>query len=633
MQKLAIGDWIDGKYLVLSELGAGGMSTVFLCEDPGLKRKLAVKVLHLGSLDSSARQRMTREAKALSGLVHRNIVRSYHFALFDDKNPYLAMEYVEGQTLRQLLQKEHHLRCDQALTIALQLCAGIKFAHDLQIIHRDLKPENIMLCKNGDDIIVRILDFGLCKLLDAEPGTTLTQTGMIMGTPMYMDPEVIMGMHCRLTTDIYSFACIFYEMLAGEPPFFAETPGMIYQMHVCNPFPSLQTFAKDGQTIELEAVIRKCAEKAAADRYQRFDEVIAALQNLDATKLAACSAATESARKKKAISSQLMVPLVSALALIAILCFCFSDDGISFLAMQVQNCAPAMDASKLLSKSAGWLLQHGRENAALRIVQRSTNSQMYFFWSPAQRAELLWQYIEVFERADHKREAIQFCMRLLADLLDQVRQKNGGILRTANFAEAETLNAVCKSLLKMHLDESDWAEIANIFEKHDVSVRKPLALIAVSILRTEALLRQKNTLGIGSLGTLTDLCAHTAYALATDPNVSSLRLAEHFDLEAINIVHSHHSVPNFLTGEREIQLRDDLGYVYLRKGEFDLAKKQYDTAAKLAKEIPILPGEALKLQSVKVGSESKNIEKALEYVARNKDKIEQFNWQFDIGRP
>lgn len=263
---------LEDKYVIESELGSGGMSTVFLAWDELLNRKVAIKVLRQGAMGAVREKRLLREAKALSSLAHENIAHFYHAGILDG-TPYLVMEFVEGETLRSLLSREQRLRSDMIISIASQICCGLECAHASGIIHRDLKPENIVLVKNKDEITAKILDFGLCKLITGTD-STLTQTGEIVGTTYYMAPELILGQACTAATDIYSLGCMLYEMITGETPFGESSPDKILLMQITSSTPKFMDRKGSGKfPEELEDIVMRCTEKLPANRFQNVAEI------------------------------------------------------------------------------------------------------------------------------------------------------------------------------------------------------------------------------------------------------------------------------------------------------------------------------------------------------------------------
>ena len=198
-----------GRYEILSELGQGAMGTVYKARDPMLDRIVAIKTINLTLPKEELAEyeaRFYQEAKAAGGLSHRNIV-TVHDIGRSDRVAYMAMEFLEGQELRRLIQSRVPIQLTHALDIAAQVADGLQFAHDGQIIHRDIKPANIMVLNDG---LVKITDFGIARMRNNE---IKTMTGMILGSPKYMSPEQVSGKRADTRSDIFSLGVVLYEPL------------------------------------------------------------------------------------------------------------------------------------------------------------------------------------------------------------------------------------------------------------------------------------------------------------------------------------------------------------------------------------------------------------------------------------
>src|SRR5262245_36978822 len=214
---------VGDEYTVRSLIGGGGMGRVYLAEDLKHDRRVALKVLesHLGG--GLGVERFLREVSIVAKLVHPNIVPLYDSGEFDGQL-YYVMPYIEGQNLRQQLKKESRLPLDRALKLAVELADALAYAHGEGLIHRDIKPENILL--HADHAL--IADFGIARAVDLAGDEHVTSQGIAIGTPAYMSPEQACGEpHLDGRSDIYSLACVVYEMVAGEPPFSGGTPQSI----------------------------------------------------------------------------------------------------------------------------------------------------------------------------------------------------------------------------------------------------------------------------------------------------------------------------------------------------------------------------------------------------------------------
>jgi serine/threonine protein kinase/lipoprotein NlpI len=272
-----------GHYRIISVLGEGGMGKVYLAEDTKLIRNVAVKVLPwLSAGDESARKRLLREARAAAALDHPNICGIHEVGEAKGSN-YIAMQYVEGETLDVLL-KRGALSCEESLTIATQIADALAEAHDHKVIHRDIKPQNIMVTRRRQ---VKILDFGIAKVVsdgvvfdsEAETKSLLTQAGVIIGTVPYMSPEQVKGEAVDVRSDIFSFGSVLYEMLSGRRPFAANTTAEIISAILTR---EPQAFASYSIVLPaaLEHAVRKCLEKDREDRFQTMREVGTHLENI-----------------------------------------------------------------------------------------------------------------------------------------------------------------------------------------------------------------------------------------------------------------------------------------------------------------------------------------------------------------
>src|ERR1700676_2842356 len=216
MADLASGTMIDGRYKVHSRLGAGGMADVFLAEDEQLGRKIALKLLHRRfAEDPGFVERFRREAQAAAGLQHPNIVSVYDRGSFDGTY-YIAMEYVPGRSLKQLIRQEAPIDPVRAIDITIQILKAARFAHRHGVIHRDLKPRNVIV---DDADHAKVTDFGIARA----GASDMTETGSIMGTAQYLSPEQAQGHAVSASSDLYSVGVILYELLTGRVPFEGET--------------------------------------------------------------------------------------------------------------------------------------------------------------------------------------------------------------------------------------------------------------------------------------------------------------------------------------------------------------------------------------------------------------------------
>ncbi len=267
---------LSDRYQLGETLGFGGMSEVHLARDTRLHRDVAVKVLRADlARDPSFYLRFRREAQNAAALNHPAIVAVYDTGEADTPNgplPYIVMEYVDGDTLRDIVHAEGPMAPRRALEVIADACQALNFSHQHGIIHRDVKPANIMISKNR---AVKVMDFGIARAL-ADTGNSVTQTAAVIGTAQYLSPEQARGETVDARSDVYSLGCVLYEMLTGQPPFIGDTPVAVAYQHVReDPVPPSQKRA--GISPELDAVVLKALTKNPDNRYQSAAEMRADL--------------------------------------------------------------------------------------------------------------------------------------------------------------------------------------------------------------------------------------------------------------------------------------------------------------------------------------------------------------------
>ena len=278
------GTTLNDKYRVLEKIGQGSMGTVYRGEHIGLKKKVALKVLHHDlHVGEETLQRFQREGIALGQIDHPNAIQIFDFDRDGERTFYLAMEFVEGKNLKALLREVSTLPVETALEIVEQVLRALQEAHRHGIVHRDLKPDNIMVDKNASGTPkVKVLDFGLSKLVDLPMEASLaTQVGRIMGTPLYMSPEQCSGEMVDLRTDLYATGLILYEMVAGSAPFAGDSVTEIFSQHLTKPMPSVVDSHPDlDVSPDLDPFLARALAKRREDRFQTAGEMIEAVEEL-----------------------------------------------------------------------------------------------------------------------------------------------------------------------------------------------------------------------------------------------------------------------------------------------------------------------------------------------------------------
>ncbi|MEU2449266.1 protein kinase [Streptomyces sp. NPDC012765] len=264
----------DGRYRLTHRLGRGGMAEVFAAEDVRLGRTVAVKLLRADlAEDPVSKARFTREAQSVAGLNHHAVVAVYDSGedrVGPNTVPYIVMELVEGRTIRDLLISAEAPGPEQALIITSGVLEALAYSHQHGIVHRDIKPANVIITETG---AVKVMDFGIARALHGAQ-STMTQTGMVMGTPQYLSPEQALGKAVDHRSDLYATGCLLYELLALRPPFTGETPLSVVYQHVQDaPVPPSQL--PEGQHIpqELDGLVMRSLAKDPDDRFQSAEEM------------------------------------------------------------------------------------------------------------------------------------------------------------------------------------------------------------------------------------------------------------------------------------------------------------------------------------------------------------------------
>ncbi|MCF3964809.1 protein kinase domain-containing protein, partial [Streptomyces fuscigenes] len=262
----------DGRYRMSHRLGRGGMAEVFAAEDVRLGRTVAVKLLRSDlAEDPVAKARFTREAQSVAGLNHHAVVAVYDSGedtMAGQTVPYIVMELVEGHTIRDLLLNADAPPPEQALIIVSGVLEALAYSHQHGIVHRDIKPANVIITDTG---AVKVMDFGIARALHGAQ-STMTQTGMVMGTPQYLSPEQALGKAVDHRSDLYATGCLLYELLAQRPPFVGETPLSVVYQHVQDtPVPPSEISANCPP--ELDGLVMRSLAKEPDDRFQSAEEM------------------------------------------------------------------------------------------------------------------------------------------------------------------------------------------------------------------------------------------------------------------------------------------------------------------------------------------------------------------------
>jgi eukaryotic-like serine/threonine-protein kinase len=263
-----------GRYEILEELGRGDMGIVYRAHDPLIDRYVAIKTIDLQKLSEQEKEeykaRFYQEAKAAGRLNHPNIITIYDLGRKGDI-AYIAMELMEGPELQDIAAKDAPLSLIEKVDIAVQIAAGLGYAHEHGVIHRDIKPSNIMVLRG---MHVKIADFGIARM---ESPLWRTQVDRIMGSPLYMSPEQVQSHPIGPGSDIFSFGIVFYQMLTGKLPFLGESANSVFYK-IVNEEPPKPSALKSGIPEALDAIVAKCLAKKPEQRYQNARDLLTDLR-------------------------------------------------------------------------------------------------------------------------------------------------------------------------------------------------------------------------------------------------------------------------------------------------------------------------------------------------------------------
>lgn len=372
---------VNDRYELIELIGKGGMGKVYKARHIRLDKIVALKLLSLHDEDSDRHlQRFEQEAKAASSLAHPNLVAVTDYGMVDDVRPYLVMDYVEGETLQQVIQRNGHLRAEDALPIFKQICDGLSYAHENGVVHRDLKPSNVLIVQTADGPKVRIADFGLAKVMTKEQ--RLTATGDVFGSPFYMSPEQQLGHPVDARSDIYSLGCLMFEVLTGDVPFKGDNMMQTFLKHLHDEVPPFPPAC--GIPDQLERIIAKALEKSADKRQQTITQLRAELDGFTAG--GASGTKHRQANARKWPLKHLSIGLVLSLAALGAFAFWLTstDSGATTFAdwkVAVNHTRTASAAEELMAEGE-------------RAMDKSqfAAAQKYF--------QGAWSIVDGFERKD-----------------------------------------------------------------------------------------------------------------------------------------------------------------------------------------------------------------------------------------
>ena len=276
-------DSLRERYEFHSVIGEGGMGVIYKARQIILNKPVAIKMIHPQLATEQAVRRFQLEGRAASRLSHQGIVGVTDFGVTANGQPYMVMDFVAGTTLSDLLKQEKSLGEARTINLAIQLCHALGHAHNNSVLHRDLKPSNIMVVRDGDKEFVKVMDFGIAKIInDTEYGALqLTKTGEAVGSPLYMSPEQCLSNNGDHRSDLYSLGCLIYECLTGSPPLIGKTTIETMMMQMNDAPISLEQTSKERKVSpRLARVVMKLLEKNPENRYQSMDALRSELESL-----------------------------------------------------------------------------------------------------------------------------------------------------------------------------------------------------------------------------------------------------------------------------------------------------------------------------------------------------------------
>ena len=266
MSTIKIGSLVDGRYRIEARIGHGGMAEVYEATDVISKRKVAIKMIREDVMKNPINlRRFQNEATIASSLNHPNIVKVYNHGTIEGR-PYIANEYVRGQTMKDMLDFRTSIPIAEAVSYMLQLTSALFYAHQHNIIHRDIKPQNIYVMPDGT---IKLGDFGIAQAEGVDDG--LTKTSEIVGSVHYLAPEISQGKPASIQSDIYAAGVTFYELLTGHVPFDKDTPVNVAVAHVKEKFPPVKKYVPSCPK-EIERIIALATKKRLSERYKGADE-------------------------------------------------------------------------------------------------------------------------------------------------------------------------------------------------------------------------------------------------------------------------------------------------------------------------------------------------------------------------
>ncbi|MBX9573751.1 MAG: serine/threonine protein kinase [Candidatus Obscuribacterales bacterium] len=480
-EKSLEGTTLDKRFRVLERIGAGGMSEVYKAEHIMLQKMVAIKVLHKQQ-ELEGIERFQQEAKAISALDHRNIVKVYAFGANEDDRLYLAMDFLQGKSLADILEEETRLTWTRVIGYAIQIAEGLEQAHNRGIIHRDLKPSNIIIERDEyNNDIVKVVDFGIAKLTEdsGKEVKDLTQDGNTCGSPPYMSPEQCMGERADARTDIYSLGVMLYELLIGQRPITGRSPFEMMQNHL-EQTPAFFKSANPEVFIPqaVEAIVRKCLEKDKTHRFSSMGDMLVDLKSVASDSAYENESSLQQTSRRPEKTANLQRKTLSILLTLTI-----TGAGVfayhSHLTHQSNNNPWDKEIESIAAKDPN------RFEKIIPIIERSLNDKIEIA-DPAKallrvrklqkevqalspnnrRYNLQQKLVEFYKKIGRTNEAKQFVAEIISGCKSTAWLENFILANQTKKDEYETLELACKKALQLYKD--DPAMLNSVLNKHCV---------------------------------------------------------------------------------------------------------------------------------------------------------------------
>lgn len=466
------GNIVDSRYRIIVQIGSSSGGQIYKAFDQLLNVEVAVKFFsRVKATDDAAVLQFTNEAKALSQLTHPNIIRVFRSGFHNDSTPFLVEELLPGQSLRKVLGKRGRLRCNEAVAIALKLASALEYSQANQILHLNLRPENVFLV-GGDTSAakaeLKLLDFGLSQIAQGDTDIESTLAGADMQSTMggavfegsvpYLSPEQIRNETVDGRSDIYSFACMFFEMLVGKPPY-RGTAAEVMQMHLNKRVPRLLELSPAcGLPEALDDLIQKSTATAKEDRYKSFKELGEVLERINELDSAAeFTAAAKDQGKRK--SGQWLSVAAATIAALACAVFLLVNSEFFFEWKIRQELADPRDATERLCGHLQSDLTNKNFLDARRIEEIVAEPTPIL--SDEAKEELYLRFFELYRSAGLCAEATDAAIRVLESAL--LRNMH----RKAEAAEPDIQRSdeACKYLLEQNLNKQQFSRLNHVFSR------------------------------------------------------------------------------------------------------------------------------------------------------------------------